>query len=153
MVLDPITAASLAGNIIQFVDYSIKVVSRLDDFRERHGEVPRVFSNIRVRLPLLVDSLSRSKAGIAQGTVPDKTQDGLVSVVDGCLGQIKLLNAILDKILPVKGESWITRNRKALQSLAQERSVEKIEGNLHRYIEALTLHHVIPSIDGGASDS
>ena len=69
------------------------------------------------------------------------------------IAQIKLLDAILDKVLPVKGESWVIRNKKALQSLSQERSVEKIEANLHRYIEALTLHHVVPSLGGGATDS
>jgi tetratricopeptide (TPR) repeat protein len=152
MVLDPITVAGLASNIVQLVDFSIRIVNRLDDFREKHGDVPALFSNIRIRLPLLIDSLNRNKDSTALGIVRTGQDEALAGVVDGCLAQVKQLNMILDKILPAKGDSFITRNKKALQSLSQERVVEKIRNNLHDYIEALTLHHVVPQRERGDSD-
>jgi N-terminal domain on NACHT_NTPase and P-loop NTPases len=122
MVLDPITVAGLASNIVQLVDFSIRIVNRLDDFREKHGDVPALFSNIRIRLPLLIDSLNRNKDSTALGIVRTGQDKALAGVVDGCLAQVKQLNMILDKILPAKGDSFITRNKKALQSLSQEGS-------------------------------
>ena len=38
MVLDPLTALSVAGNIVQFVNYSFKLVSKTNEFRE-HGSL------------------------------------------------------------------------------------------------------------------
>lgn len=151
MVLDPITAAGLASNILQLLDFSIRIVSRLEDFREKHGHVPALFSNIRVRLPLLIDSLNRTKDSTALGFVRTGQDEALAGVVDGCLAQVEQLNMILDKTLPAKGDSFITRNKKALQSLSKERVVEKIRNDLHDYIEALTLHHVVPQRERGDS--
>lgn len=151
MVFDPITAAGLASNIVQLVDFSIRIVNRLDEFREKHGDVPALFSSIRVRLPLLIDSLNRTKVTTGLKNIGARQDEALIGVVDGCLAQVQQLNMILDKILPAKGDSFIIRNKKALQSLSQERAVEKIRNNLHDYIEALTLHHVVPQRDQGDS--
>jgi hypothetical protein len=104
-----------------------------------------VFSNIKARLPLLIDSLSRSRNGIVEGTVTGG-DEALAAVLDGCLAQITKCNEILDKVLPEKGDSWIVRDRKALRSLHHERDMESIRGNLQDFIQALTRHHVVPSI-------
>lgn len=96
MVLDPITAAGIASNIVQLVEFSVRIVSRLEDFGEKHGHVPALFSNIRDRLPLLIDSLNRTKDSTALGFVRTGQDEALAGVVDGCLAQVEKLNMILD---------------------------------------------------------
>jgi N-terminal domain on NACHT_NTPase and P-loop NTPases len=89
MVLEPITAVGLASNVARLIDFSFKAVNRLDDYCEKHDNVPTLFSNIRVRLPLLIDSLTRTGNGISQGIISQGADDALIAVVDGCLTQIK----------------------------------------------------------------
>ncbi len=150
MVLEPVTTAALVGNIVQLIDFSIKIVGRLDDFREKYDKTPMLFSNIRIRLPLLIDSLTRSRNGIVEGTIAKEGDEALAAVLEGCLAQITKCNEILNKVLPTKGDSWITRSKKAFQSLYHERDMESIRENLQDYIQALTLHHVVSPIGQGA---
>lgn len=57
--MESLAAVGLAANIIQFIEIGTRVVKRLHDFSERHGDVPEVFRGINVRLPLLIEGFRR----------------------------------------------------------------------------------------------
>ena len=73
-------AASLAANVVQFVEFGAKVIKRLHDFRTNQGEVPQVFLGVSVRLGLLVDSLKHyNPDGLTR-----ETETALTNVLTTC---------------------------------------------------------------------
>ena len=110
---EAIAAISLVANIVQFIDYGSKVATRLNEFHTRVNEVPKVFRDIRIELPLLLDTLEKTKEQAELGNIAVGTQKALLPVVDGCCRQVELLDEILDKVLISSGDSSWQRSRKA----------------------------------------
>lgn len=50
---DPLTVVGIIANIVQLVDFSTKVLARLDDFQSNLGEIPKAFRHIKAELPVL----------------------------------------------------------------------------------------------------
>jgi tetratricopeptide (TPR) repeat protein len=154
--MEPVAAASLAANIVQFVEFGARVIKRLYDFRESQGDVPEIFRGIGVRLGLLVESLKNCSAD----GLPKETERALSRVLTSCHARVGRLEKILTDILPSQQDSWLTRNRKALISIGKDKEVHIIDTELGRCIEILTLHHVLPrparalqKVDSGSSSS
>ena len=75
----------------------------------------------------------------------DETKNALLPAVEGCGVQIKLLDDVMVKALPISGDSWARRGRKALGSLRYDAKVEKITAVVRGYIQTLTYHAVASS--------
>jgi hypothetical protein len=77
--VEPLVAISLAGNIVQFVEFGTTVVLRLEKFPGHLKERLEIFIDIAERLPLFLDILGRMRTQIIQGTMEKKsTQETLV---------------------------------------------------------------------------
>lgn len=135
---DPISIFGLVAAIIQIVDRGTKVIVRLHETSEKIGEVPRVFRNINIRLPLLIDILNRIKSDTDD--LPDDTQKALLPVIGNCLEQVKMLDQILVKVTPALSDSRWKVGVKVFMSVKQESSVLAIEMALKESISLLSLH-------------
>jgi hypothetical protein len=49
----------LVSAIVQFVDFGTKVVTRFHNFQEEVANAPRVFQDVRTRLPLMLDLVEK----------------------------------------------------------------------------------------------
>jgi len=127
-------------HIIQLVDFGSRVLKRLEEYQSKLGDVPEVFRHIKAELPVLLDALRQTKAAIDAGSMQDDTKKALIPAVEGCGIQIQLLDNVIVKSLPVFGDSWATRGRKALGSLWYDTKVEKITAVVRGYIQTLTYH-------------
>jgi tetratricopeptide (TPR) repeat protein len=139
--MESLAATSLAANIFQLVEFASKVIKRLQEFRDSYGEIPKVFRGISTRLPLLVEDLK--KCGHDEGTT--EANSAIMEVLTSCQTQITKLDGILVDILPLQGDSWTTKNKKALMSIKKEKVVNRIENELQKCMGLLTFHHVLPS--------
>jgi hypothetical protein len=74
----------LASAIVQFVDFSTKVIGRIDRFRSKNNEVPVVFRDIKIQLPLLISGLKRTKERVERHEVALETQSAVLAVVQSC---------------------------------------------------------------------
>ena len=54
---EALAIVSLISSIVQFVDFSSKIVHRLNEFHSSLDEVPKSFRDVKIELPLLVDTL------------------------------------------------------------------------------------------------
>ena len=54
---EALAVVGLVSAIVQFVDFSTKVIGRIDSMRSKNDEIPVVFHDIRGQLPLLVADL------------------------------------------------------------------------------------------------
>src|SRR2546430_15314895 len=126
MMAEALPIVGLVAAIVQFVDFSSKIVHRLNEFHCSLEEVPKSFREIKTELPLLIDTLERTKKQTEDGCFSKNTQEAVGSVVKGCQLQLKQLYEILEETLPAKGDSSWRRGRKALSSIGQESKVQQI---------------------------
>ncbi|KAI9764624.1 MAG: hypothetical protein M1839_005799 [Geoglossum umbratile] len=137
---EALTVVGIVANIIQLVDFGSRVLKRLEEYQSKLGEIPEVFRHIKAELPVLLDALRQTKAAIDAGCMQDETKKALLPAVEGCGVQIKSLDDVIVKALPVSGDSWPRRGRKALGSLRYDAKVEKITAVVRGYIQTLTYH-------------
>ncbi|KAH0533881.1 hypothetical protein FGG08_007500 [Glutinoglossum americanum] len=137
---EAIAVVSIVANIIQLVDFGSRVLRRLEEYQSKLGEIPEVFRHIKAELPVLLDALRQTKVAIDAGCMQDETKKALLPAVEGCGVQIKSLDDVIVKALPVSGDSWARRGRKAFGSLRYDAKVEKITVVVRGYIQTLTYH-------------
>jgi hypothetical protein len=143
---EALAVVGLVSAIVQFIDFGAKIVGRLQDFHSSVDEVPKAFRDVKVELPLLLDTLKRTQAQAESGAVSRETQIALLPVVKGCRTQLELLDSILIKTLPKPGDSTWRRGRMAFSSVGQEKKVDQITSKLRNYVQTLTYHQATGSI-------
>ena len=137
---EAIAAISLVSNIVQFIQLGSKVISRLNDFNSSINDVPKVFRDIRIELPLLLDTLQKTKKQAETGNVPAETEKALLPVVDGCCDQVEILDDTLKRVLTTSEDSSWQRGRKALTSIGVEKKSQTIIETLRGYVQILTYY-------------
>jgi hypothetical protein len=142
---DPLTIIGIIANIVQLVDFSTKVLARLDDFQCSFGEIPKAFRHIKAELPVLQETLKTTKDKIDDGAIEDSTKAALLPAVQGCKVQIGTLDDLLAETLPVASDTRLKKATKALWSIKQDNKVESIMKTLRGYIGTLTFYHAAMS--------
>ncbi|PVH92411.1 hypothetical protein DM02DRAFT_277099 [Periconia macrospinosa] len=140
-----LAAVGVVASIVQLVDFSTRVVSRLDEFYSVAKEVPKSFRHVKTELPLLRTTLEQLKAAIDTTPVADSSKKALLPVIAGCTEQVKQLDIILEKTLPETNDSWTKKAKKAVVSLHNDAKVESITKALRNYIGILTFYYAAAS--------
>jgi hypothetical protein len=102
---EALAVISVVANIIQLVDFSSKVLHRLDEFRSSLGEIPKSFRHFSAELPVLKVTLQQIREAIEAGLVRDETEKALILAIEGYKEQIQLLDTLLTKILLIATNS------------------------------------------------
>ena len=142
---EALAVVGVVASIIQLVDFSSKILHRLEEFHSNAGEVPKSFRHIKAELAVLGDTLRQTKKAIDAGSVEVRTKRALLPAIKGCWEQIAQLDAILAKTLPEANDSWGERSRKAIVSLHQDAKAESIAKILRNYISILTFYYAAGS--------
>lgn len=140
MPVDPLSAIGLAANIVQFIDFGGKVLTRLKEFNWKAQEVPEIYRDVKNRLPLLLDCIKRIQKDVDRKALDEETQATLLPVIEGCKIQIEKLYSILDKTLPAPGDKFRNRVDKVSASFWQETKIKDIKAILEAYKGDLILH-------------
>jgi len=135
----------LVSAIAQFVDLSTKIIERLTEFQSRLDEAPQTFRDLLVQLPLLQNTLERTKASAETGIIDIDTKQAVLEVVKGCQSQVKQLDDILVKTIPVAGDSRLRRGVKAFKSVGQEKDVQTIMARIQQYQISLIHYQTSPA--------
>jgi hypothetical protein len=136
--METLAVIGLVGNIVQFVDYSGKLISKSTElYRSSEGALAE---NIDTETATNHLVLLNSKLQNAAATTGDST---LESLCKSCGTAADQLLAALDKV-KVKGkqDKWKSI-RKALQSVWSKKEIEELERRLARLQEELNLHVVV----------
>lgn len=137
---EALAVISVVANIIQLVDFSSKVLHRLDEFRSSMGEIPKSFRHFSAELQVLKATLQRIREAIKAGSMEDETEKALIPAIEGCKEQIQSLDTLLVKILPIATDSRLRRSTKAVLSFNQEAKIESITKILRGYVGTLTFY-------------
>jgi hypothetical protein len=137
---EALTAVGVIASIVQLVDFSTRVASRLEEFHSLAGEVPKSFRHLKTELPLLANTLDQLKEAIDTASAAEGSNKALLPVITGCNEQIAQLDAILVKTQPQAQDGWGQKSKKAIASLHHEPKVESITRILGNYIRDLTFY-------------
>jgi hypothetical protein len=142
---EALVVVGTVASIVQLVNFGSNVLLRLNEFQSSIGEIPKSFQHIKAELPVLLDTLEKTKTAIETGSVQDETKKALLPAIDGCRTQIEVLDILIRKVLPLPHDSWRERSRKTVSSLRQDGKVKKIRTDLQGYIQTLTYYHAAAS--------
>jgi hypothetical protein len=137
---EALAIVGVVANIVQLVDFSSKIVRRLDEFHSVVGEIPKSFRQLKIELPLLGTTLQQMKGAVDAGLVADGSKTAVLPVIAGCHEQIAQLDAILTKTLPESNDGWRKKSTKAMMSLHQDAKTESITKILRHHIGSLTFY-------------
>jgi hypothetical protein len=134
----------LVSSIVQFIDFSTKIIERLDELQLNVDEVPRTFRDLNIQLSLLRGTLTRTKAEAEVGLIDADTERAVLEVVKGCQLQIQLLDEVLIKMLSTPADSPWRRGTKDFHSIGQEGDIRKIFYQIQRYQISLIHYSTAP---------
>ncbi|OQO10695.1 hypothetical protein B0A48_03995 [Cryoendolithus antarcticus] len=137
---DPLSVISAIASVIQLIDFSTKLLSRLNEYRSKGNELPASFTHIDRQLPLLREILEQSKLGIESQSISDREVKAITPCLKGCGEQIGKLNNILDKIVPELQENVVKRMAKGLRSVWKESEVRDIDDRIGEYVKILSFY-------------
>lgn len=140
--MDPFTAIGLASAIVTFIDVASKIAKRLEELSEA-GDVPKVFRDIRTRLPIILRIVERTRDG-TQG-FSDEARVSFEAIVRSCHEQVEELEALLQRVTIERHDSKWKRGLKAAVSLVEEHRVQRIALSLKDNVQLLTFLNVSPA--------
>ncbi|KAK1047098.1 hypothetical protein LTR74_017830 [Friedmanniomyces endolithicus] len=137
---DPITIVGAIASVVQLIDFSTRVLIRLNEYQSNHKELPSAFAHIASQLPILREILEKSKDGMYHQSIsPDEVQT-IKPCLRGCQQQVEKLDGILSAILPDAREGRVKRMTKGFRSLWEESDIRKIDAEIESYVNRLTFY-------------
>lgn len=137
---EALAVVGLVGSIVQFLDFSAKIIKRLNEIQSSAEDAPRAFQSVSTQLRLLCSNLERTQKKANNGELDASTVEGVKAVVDDCLSHVTRLNKILAKVDPGDSASFLRRGYKIWLSVHQEDEVKEITQSINNYVLHL-IHH------------
>jgi hypothetical protein len=145
-MLDPLTALSVAGTVVQFVDFSCKLLSHAYEIHEStsgitsvNKELERVTSNLSEQLVKLSRPLSVD--GVSGCLTADEARLEMLCSECGDIGR-----ELLQKLRRLKGKgkrnAWESFS-KAIQAAWNKNEIDALVQRLRNFKDALELHVMI----------
>jgi hypothetical protein len=134
-MMDPFTAVSLAGNVVQFVDFCGNLVSKSIEIYQSHEGAPRNIINIEIATKDLAQLSNKVRNSIAIATA----DDGLERLCQSCIAVADELMQTLGKIKANSNpQKWLSF-RKALRSVWSKEKIRELEHRLAMLRDQLNL--------------
>lgn len=137
---EALAVIGLVASIVQLASTSSKIVHLFHEFHSSGQRTPKIFRDIKAKLPLLQEILWQIKEAADAGVIENRQRPALRSAIDGCQEHIQVLNIIVTRALPSSDDSTRTRIKKTLRSLRQEAKVKYLTNALHEYVCMFTLY-------------
>lgn len=144
-VLDPMTALSLAANVVQFVDFASKIVSKgRRIYLSENGALPKNLELEVVTNDLLRLAQSLRNDGLSTGTLNNE-EKSLQTMSDECSKIAEELLRRLEK-LKVKSDAkqrgWKSL-RQALKSVWNKEELDELSERLLQFRDQLQFHTLV----------
>jgi len=131
----------VVANVMQLVDYSCKILDRIEGFNKGVKELPKSFRNLQVELPLLANILRRTNQKADSGQLDEETCKAIQPIIEACQTDLTALQEIFSKSVPKEGASKPEVVWKAITSLKLDKQVERAASSIASFVRTLTLHY------------
>jgi len=138
-MLDPLTAISLAGTIVQFVDFSSKVISKTRELsKSTYGAAEEEY-NVEIVTGDLLKLSQDLRDGRASGS-DDKDDQKLEALCDGCISLSEKLIARFQKLKVRPGMGKVHVLGQAIKTVWSRKELDQLIEQLEGYRRQLELH-------------
>lgn len=133
-MLDPLTAISLAGNVVQFVEFSGRIISKTRELtKSSHGTTEEAY-NAEILIRDLVRITQQVKDGARTASSSSTEEDkGLERLCNGCISLSERLIKSLEKLKLKEGAGKRQAFIHALKSVWLQKELESGERQLATY--------------------
>lgn len=134
-MLDPLTAISLAGNIVQFVDSSGKIISKTRELtKSSHGTTQEAY-NAEIVIRDLLRLSEQLKDGVRAASATPHTEDdkALEDLCNGCISLSERIIKRLEKLKMGEGAGKPRAFLHALNAVWSQKELESEEAQLATY--------------------
>jgi hypothetical protein len=142
---EAVAVVGVVASIVQLVDFGSKVLHRLSDFQSSVGNVPKAFQDVKVELPILLETLKETESSVRSQPLGEDKKQAVLLVVQRCHDQIALLDELVKKALPTETDSWRAKAGKAILSVRRDAKVAKINTNIRTNIQTL-IHYKVATL-------
>ena len=146
MVVEGIAALSLAANVIQLVNFSIRIHELTRHFREDCGELPENLRRIEILINDIVPVCQRLQDASTSSSELLLDKRTLFPLLDGCRRATYDFHLVLENLRST-GQSGGRCFILALKMLRNAGKIDKIERALESYKASLTLRYVDASLN------
>jgi hypothetical protein len=129
------------ANVIQLVDFSTKILERVDGFSQDEKLLPESFRSLQIELPLLSNTLKRTSGRADLGELDEDTCKAINPIVSACRQKLEDLQNLFTKLIPRADASKAEVVWKAIRSLRKDKEVESIAASIAGFVQILTLHY------------
>ena len=137
--MEPLVAIGLVGNIVQFIDFSSKLISKTTEgYRSADGALVD-----NARLEAATNDLLALNKQIDCNPSTGGTSLAILSLCSSCNDIAKELLAALAKLKAEGGKSKWKSFRKALRSVWSKEKISEIERRLSTFRDEINLHIVV----------
>ena len=136
---------AIISSIVKLVDFTSKVVSRLNEVQSGTSDIPKSLGNLKVELPVLIHTLQQIHDAAKAKRFPDACAGALLPAVQGCEQPIYEIQSILARTLPKQNDGRTKKVFKSVGSVWNDGKIESITTTLRGYIGTLTFNFAASS--------
>lgn len=140
-----LAVAAIVSSIVQLVDFTSKVLSRLNEFHSNTKEIPKSLEYLTTELPVIVRTLEGINEAIDDGRFSAKSATALLPAVQGCEKCIADINSVLSDTLPKSSDGRARKAVKSVVSVLNDGKIDSITKTLRGYVTTLTFYLVASS--------
>ncbi|KAI1780527.1 hypothetical protein F4818DRAFT_9308 [Hypoxylon cercidicola] len=142
--MEALVAVGLASNVLQFVDFATKLVSKAKELRQDAvSSDHKDYDAIAAHLQVLARKVGTSAHSIAQSSATASPEEkALQPVADGCCELARKLSKRLNDLdlLSAQSGSLLRRGKAAWRWVWNKKEIEEIAERLHYFGSQLSLH-------------
>jgi N-terminal domain on NACHT_NTPase and P-loop NTPases len=142
---EAVAAVSVTAAIVQLVEFSARIIKRLDEFASATESVPKSFLDIKVELPLIPSTLHRTRVLVESDRIDNTITSALKAIIDKFVDEAQTLTTILEQALPQGALSIFQIRLRALKSFSCDKKVLESIDRLLKPFQVLNLYHSINS--------
>lgn len=139
------------SSFVQLIDATVKVANRLNDYREKQGEIPGALLQISLLLPVFIEVVRDTNAAALDGRISDTARHAINPILIECNAQISVLKQIVAEVLPKKEDPSLVLFRKAVRSLKYDSRIKRVEGTIRKYLDVISLQGIASARNKDAS--
>jgi len=138
-MMDPITALSVAGNVIQFLDLGVKAVSKAGEiYDSSNGALVE-----HIEIGDLTEDIAKVAVKLAAAAGATTGNDSLDNICEQCTIVAKELSDALKEMKADDKKSRIKSARKALKAMWGRKHVEDMKRRLEGYRDEIQFHVLV----------
>ncbi|KAF2793076.1 hypothetical protein K505DRAFT_306450 [Melanomma pulvis-pyrius CBS 109.77] len=140
-----LATVAIISSIVQLVDFTSKVIARLNEFHSGTSDIPKSLSHLKAELPLVSHTLQQILEALNAGLFSKECTTALQPTIQGCQGSVVEIDSILEKTLPRQGDGRARKALKSVGSVLSDGKIENITTTLRGYVGTLGFYFAASS--------